>query len=211
MFGEIVKSLYLKLMKPITLLCFLLIPFCSFCQLENVETINAYTIKLGKCRLFAKLDSFVIANGLPSEVKAGKTIFPVKTKEDMHKAIKAGMPISSLITLVYPGLETWYSENGLLPFTIDVRKLKSKLIYNNAVIFDTSFQLSQYSKMFPRSIKNQMPAGMSMFKTLTKETGNGYESYIINRQSIDGPDAHPSIEFTFFNKKLVYIVFWNIG
>lgn len=198
-------------MKQVIILLLLAAPLLAYSQVDSVEKINAYSIIFGKSKIFEKPGVFLAANGLPYKVQVGKTDYTVKSKEDLFAAIQSSISPLAIITLYYPGYETWYDDRGLLPYTVDVRKITDKLTYNDNIELNKDFTLEQYGQMFPLSYKKPLPAGGSLFEMITGEKGEGYKSFMVNRISKDGAKAHPTIEFTFYNGKLVYIVFWNVS
>ena len=197
-------------MRPLILLSLLL--FTSF-DLKQTDTdfIDVYKLTIGKCKLFVQFDTFITLNGLPIKLTIGNKDFEVKTKDEIIKLIKSATEPNVVISLKYQGFEMWYTKGDVVPFTIDLRKTEPKINYGDIAVFDKNFSLTQYNKLFPNSTKNKLPPDLTLFKTITGETGKQVKSFMLLRKSKEDENAQLTVEFTFENDKLIFICFMNVN
>lgn len=188
----------------------LFINFITACTQMNKFTFDAYQLTLGQTKLFEQYDKFIEGHGLPPSVMVAKTTHRIKTKEDITKAIKSAKG-TAVISLKYKGLDMWYLDGRLVPFTIDVRKITAKLVYKGSITLDTGFSIPHFSMLFPASAASPLPDELSFFAIVTKEGGQGYKHFTLERRSIDDSSARLPVQLTFYNGKLIYICFMYAG
>lgn len=173
----------------------------------DIDIIDAYKLTIGKTFLFGKYDAFITDIGIPTKVSIAKTEYPVSSKSDLDNIIaKAKNP--DIVTLHYNGIDMWYGyDNIIIPFTVDFRTTNKTIIYG-ATNFDKSYTVEDFKKQFPKSgnPSSQMP---SLFSMMTGKTGANFKSFNVVRKSKDDPEAQPTVEFTFDNGKLIFIMFAN--
>jgi hypothetical protein len=90
---------------------------------------------------------------------------------------------------------------------VDFRTTNKTITYGDTN-FDKSYTVEDFKKQFPKSgnPSSQMP---SLFSMMTGKTGANFKSFNVVRKSKDDPEAQPTVEFTFDNGKLIFIMFAN--
>src|SRR5688572_27880264 len=174
---------------------------------NDMDIIDAYKLTIGKTFLYGKYDAFITDMGIPTKVSIAKTEYPVKSKADLDNVVaKAKNP--DIVTLHYNGIDMWYGyDNIIIPFTIDFQTTDKTITYGDTK-FDKSYTIEQFKIQFPKSgnPSHQMP---SLFSMVTGKSGANYKSLNVVRKSKDDPEAEPTVEFTFDNGKLTFIMFAN--
>jgi hypothetical protein len=196
-------------MRNLIIYLFFLFTLSSFKQ-TGMDLMDAYTVTYGNTRLFEQFEKFYSSHGLPSKLTVGKTDYEIKNKEDITKAIKTAKP-NAVVALKYPGVEMWYADGDLIPFTVDIRKVSDQIKYGQLASFDKNFTVEQFKKLFPKSASKPVDGQMSFFRMVTQETGDNLTHFIVERGSKDDKSVRMPVEFTFQNGKLIFICFFNIG
>jgi hypothetical protein len=197
-------KLFMKKLSSILIVVFV----CSFCR-QDIDIIDPYIIKYGNCHLFEQFDKFIDANGLPDKFEIRNIAYSVFSKEDMINRIKLAEP-NDFITLKYSGLEMWYVGDYVIPFTIDIKKIKLKIAYGDKAILDTNLTINKFLQLFPFAKRNEVSATESIYNILNKGIGTECRHFLLMRRSMDSDITLP-IEVTFQDGKLIFISFMNVN
>ena len=172
------------------------------------ELINPYIIKFGDILLFDNIDNYVNELGLPSKVSQNKNDIEIANNNEL-KSLLIQSKEDQITELLFEGVEVWaFSNLGVLPMKIDLRKLKKEIHYKDKV-WDSNYSINDLKKDFPNTLSNQPNTPISFFSMSTGEFSDSHQSKILYRKTKDNPDATPLVEFTFENDKLIYIFFAN--
>jgi hypothetical protein len=173
---------------------------------SELDSIDAYNIKIENVTLFGNLDSQLSLFGLPEKLSQQNKEIEFKTKEHLKNQIKKSNNFS---VLNFKGIEFWCFDDLVpIPTKIDLRKLNKKLTYGN-ILYNKEYSLSDFEKDYPNSFKNSPKMATSFFQMVTKETSKNLKHYFVERSNKSDPNVKPLVEFTFENDRLIFIFFAN--
>ena len=178
----------------------------------GVDSMNVYRLRMGGAPVYTRLRKFIRVHGFPPAVKIKGVMIPVHSEEDLNELIGSDYTSRYELDLCYNGFRMNYFLGGRLVITdIDFRKTEQVLTYGN-LVFDRHFTYSDFSEVFPLSAAQDVyhSTGIqSLFELNTGESACNKETYMVIRWSKDNLLAHPTVEFTFQDGKLIYIFFAN--
>jgi hypothetical protein len=144
-----------------------------------MDKIDAYQLTINKTFLFGTFKDFTETNGIPTIVSVGENVFKISKIEDVVSAINTPINSLSIISLKYEGIDMWYLDGDLLPFTIDFRKTKQKVVYKGQYVFDPDFSFEEFKKVFPKSATEALSPEMSLYHTISKDNSTNWKSFIL--------------------------------
>ena len=175
----------------------------------GMDTMNVYRLRLGGTPVFTRLNRFLRAHGLPPEVRIGLEEFPVRSPQDFDELLADAVQKRHEIDLCYEGFRmNYFAGSRLIISSIDFRRAERPLLYDGWVL-DGGFTTGDFAELFPLSARMgdvHRSAGIqSCFELTTGESGFDKETYMVGRWSKDNIFAHPTVEFTFEEGRLIYI------
>ena len=173
---------------------------------------NVYRLRMDGVPVFTRRRGFMKKYGLPPEMKIGLERFPVQSPEEFEALLDRASREWSEVYLCYEGFDmNDFRDGRLVISSIDFRKTALGLDYGNWR-FDRDFTSGDFEALFPVSAGMDVHRStgiQSCFEITTGESAFDKETYMVQRWSKDNLLAHPTVEFTFEDGRLIYMFFAN--
>ena len=180
-------------------------------RMHGIDSMNVYRLRLNGTPVYTRLRKFIKAHGLPPAAAIRREPVPIDSPEDLRSLVERAHSTGDELDLCYEGVTMNYFHGERLVITsIDFRKTDWGLDYKGWR-FDRNFTYSDFCELFPLSSAMDISGigVQSLFEINTGEWVPSSESYMVERWSKTNLFAHPTVEFTFLEGKLIYIFFAN--